>query len=99
MTSQEMVTAVVERERQRRKLSRSSIARLLGLSRSAITLKLQDKRPWTLAEIDRLGETLGIPPAWFLMPGSGSTERVTDWYRSVRRALTGWVTEPVGAAA
>lgn len=94
-TANEVVSRTVHALCAERAISQTELADRMGVKRSTLAHKLTGRRPWHLEDVDRLSAGLDVPVERFFR----STEAVTDWYRSVRRALTGWVTEPVGAAA
>ena len=48
--------------------TQADLARALGISRGAVTFKMKGRSPWSVPDIEKAGEFLGIQPAKFLDP-------------------------------
>jgi transcriptional regulator with XRE-family HTH domain len=61
----ESVAAEVRAELARRNITRTDAARALGISRTLLWNRLRGETPFTVAELELLGELLGIPAVRF----------------------------------
>jgi len=57
----ENVAAEIRAEMGRQRKSHEDLAQVLGIARSAVTVRLLGQRPFKLAEVERLAEYFGVP--------------------------------------
>jgi transcriptional regulator with XRE-family HTH domain len=71
MTNLTTATAAAVREHVRRhSLRQVDVALALGLSQQAVSDRLTGRTPFTLSDLERLAELLGVPVAELLQPRS-----------------------------
>jgi hypothetical protein len=63
-----VVAANVRFEAARHGLRQQDVAAIVRISRSAVSLRFTGKAPWTLDEVGRLAEALGIRPGELTVP-------------------------------
>ncbi|MFH5821285.1 helix-turn-helix domain-containing protein [Georgenia sp. AZ-5] len=60
------VAANIRFEAARRELSQQDLAEMIGRSRAAVSARYRGKVPWTIDEVGRIAEMLGVPPGELL---------------------------------
>lgn len=63
-----VVAANIRYEAARHDLRQKDIAEIVRISRSAVSLRFTGRAPWTLDEIGRLTQALGIRPGELMTP-------------------------------
>jgi transcriptional regulator with XRE-family HTH domain len=82
MTANALVTQVVEAERARRGLTRSQLAALLGVNPMYVSRKLNGTQRWSMDDLDRISQRLGVPlPVLLMAPVTTHQGVVTRRYR------------------
>ena len=56
-----------------RGLNASDLARSLGITRPAASMKLRGKRDWSIDDLGKLSDILEVPPSTFI-------DRFAEWY-------------------
>jgi transcriptional regulator with XRE-family HTH domain len=62
----ETVAAEVRAQLGRKHMTAAELARRVGISAAAMSLRLNSRVPLDVAELEQIGEILGVPPARFL---------------------------------
>jgi transcriptional regulator with XRE-family HTH domain len=60
------VTAEVRAEMARRRMSQTALAELIGEQQWWISKRLTRATPFTLEDLDRIAQALGLPPTFFM---------------------------------
>lgn len=82
MTTQDSITTTVRVAMSLRRESQEQLAAVLGVTRSAVSAKLNGHARWSLDDVDRLAEHYGLAPEQLLSP-SAALPSLTDGYAPV----------------
>lgn len=73
-TMNQAISTAIKTQATRANIEISSLAESLGISRSSLYYRLNDKTPWNVAELDAIAKALKLPNAWELF-ALAETER------------------------
>lgn len=74
-----VVGANIRYEAVRYELTQDDLARTIGRSRAAVSARYTGKVAWTLAEVGKIAELMGLPPAELVTQAHRPTRYTTYW--------------------